>query len=67
MGDRVKTPHLGLASNAGGVAIDGFGYAKVNELELPLHHQEVGWLQVTVHNPGFVDRMHSLHARAGQL
>lgn len=38
--------NLAFSSNAGSVTADGFGYAKVNELELPLHHQEVGRLEV---------------------
>ncbi len=37
---------LTLPSNAGGVAANGLGNAKVNELELPLYHEEVGRLQI---------------------
>ena len=56
----INTPHLALPCYAGGVAVDGFGDAKVDQLKLPLHHQEVGRLQVRMHNASFMDGVHGL-------
>ena len=46
-------PHayLCLSGNGGSVILNGLGNAEVNQLELALHQQEVGWLEVRVHNP----------------
>lgn len=55
---------LALPGDAGGVAADGLGNAKVNELELPLHHEEVGGLQIRVHYPGLVNRLDCLQQQA---
>ncbi len=51
---------LVLAADGCGVALDGLGDAKIDELELPRHQQEVGGLQVRVHDARLVDRVHSL-------
>jgi hypothetical protein len=40
--------------------LDGLGDAKVDQLKLPLHHQEVGGLQVAVHDALAVDAVHGL-------
>lgn len=40
--------------------LDGLGDAKVDELQLPLHHQEVGGLQVGVHDALVMDGVHRL-------
>lgn len=55
-------PHLGFACNGCGVRGDGLGDAKIDELELALHHQEIGRLQVAVHDARLVDRVHCLAA-----
>lgn len=38
--------YLALPGNASGVAADGFSNAKIDELELPLNHEEVGRLEI---------------------
>ena len=53
--------HLALPCNAGGVTADCLCNAKVNELELALHHEEVGRLEVRVDNPGLVNGLDRLH------
>ena len=52
--------YLALPGNAGGVTAYGLCNAKVNQLELALHHQEVGWLEIRMHDPGLVDCLDSL-------
>ncbi len=46
LGYTLRGTDLAHPSNAGGVAADGLGNAKVNEFELPLYHEEVGRLQI---------------------
>ena len=43
---KCRAVYLALSGNAGGVAADGFGNAEVNQLELPLNHEEVGRLEI---------------------
>lgn len=49
---------LALARDRSGVVLDGLRNAKVNELQLPLHHQEVGGLEVGVDDAQVVDVRH---------
>lgn len=57
-------PYLRLPCNGCCVPTDGLGNAKVNELELPLNQQEVGWLQVTVNNALLMYTGNSLHTQS---
>ena len=52
---------LRLTGDGGSVALNGLGDAKVDELELALHHQEVGWLEVRMHDACCVNDLHCLH------
>lgn len=53
-------PYLALPGNAGGITAYGLGNPKIDQLELALHHQEVGGLQIRVYNPGLMDCLNGL-------
>ncbi len=56
--------HLALAGDGRRVRLDGLGNAEVDELQLPLHHEEVGGLEIRVHDARLMDRVDRLPVSA---
>ena len=67
-GHVVERPHLRFAVDVRGVLRgDLLGDPEVDELEVALHEQEVGWLEVPVHDARVVDDLHGRqHLLPGQ-
>lgn len=62
----IQRANLIFPCNACSIALDGFSYAKVYELQLSLNHEEVSGFQIAVDNAGFMDGLDRLQSSRPQ-